>query len=130
MPGYHHYSREHLEMLSRLDEAKPARLLERPDSPRMETLWEGRYTVVPGGGRYFFGRWTHAVPGFRARRGTYVVEIDRSEGRTVNFRLEDSSGRVVAHIRFNVTGAFKGMTYRELTARAATVMLEDLRKLS
>ncbi|MEV0403075.1 hypothetical protein [Actinoallomurus sp. NPDC050550] len=127
MPGYNHHSREHLEMLRRLDEAEPAHLLERPDSPHMGTLWEGRYTVASGGP---LTRWIRAVTGLRARRAEYVVEIDRSEGRTINFRLENASGEVVAKIRFNVLGAFKGrgMTYRDLTARAATVMLEDLRK--
>ncbi|WP_042403350.1 hypothetical protein [Streptacidiphilus carbonis] len=126
MPRYDHYSREHLEMLRRLEEAKPSRLLQRPDSPHMGTLWEGRYTVV--GGR--LARWVRIVPGFRARarRAEYVVEIDRAEVKTINFRLEDPSGEVVARIRFNVSGAFKGMTYRELTARAATVMPADLRK--
>jgi hypothetical protein len=125
MPGYNHYTPEHLELLHRLSKAKPARLLQRPDSPHMGTLWEGRYTVARGGRLV---RWIRVLPGFQARRAEHVVEIDRSEGRTITFRLEDASGKVVASIRFNPTGAFKGITYRELAAKAATVMQADLRK--
>jgi hypothetical protein len=125
MPERDHNFWAHIELMNRLKEAKPAMLLERPDSPGMHSLWEGRYTVASGG---FLGFWARKLLGSTARRPDYVVRIIRPGRPAVRFRLENSSAEVVGEIRIDHIGVFQGMTYRELAAKAATVMLADLRK--
>lgn len=112
-----------MNLLRRLKEAKPARLLERPDSPTMYSLWDGRYTVADSGRLL---RWLRGALGLRARRAEYVVAVSRMGRARITFRLENSSSEVVGEIHLDETYVFKGMTYRELAARAATVMLADL----
>ena len=113
---------EFIELMARLSDAKPTRLIDRPDSPSMHSLWEGRYTVAGTGG---LAQRMRGLLRPRARRPEYVVNIDRSRARYIIFRLENASGDVVAEIHVFARN-FKGMTYRELAAKAATVMLADL----